>query len=173
MVLFHMNKIAEWEENLAILEAYLQPIAQRPVDITDPNWLSKLTSAPHPIDRAGVRVDAEALLAELIDSYPTCEDNDRRAIRLLFDKYKSFSWAATLAVPATTPEHFRSHLILFSIKDQGRDTRDAILNLKDLCELAKSNGVKIEPILKEIAEISSDENKYGMCSTRTLLLAAC
>jgi len=168
-----MDKIREWEETLASMDARLRPIAEQLVDTTDPDWVSKLTGAPDPLDRAGVRVEAEALLAELIASYPSCDQDERQAIRLLFTRYRSFSWAATLPFPATTPETFRSHLILFSIKDHGRDTRDAIVTLKELCQSAKSNGVRLEPLLREIATISSDENKYGMGSTRALLLAAC
>ena|SRR5881409_371533 len=168
-----MKKLHEWEEKLASLDARLRPIAEQPIDITDPNWVSKLTSARHPLDRAGVRVEAEAVLAEVIGSYASCDQNERQAMRLLFAKYRSFSWAATLPFSATTPETFRSHLILFSIKDHGRDTRDAMVTLKELCQSARSNGVSVEPLLKEIATISSDENKYGMGSTRTLLLAAC
>ena len=167
-----MQKIARWNENLEVLEACLRPIAQRPVDITDSDWTSKLTGARHPLDQAGVRGDAEALLAEVIDSYSRCEENERQAIRQLFDRYRSFSWAAALPFPPMTAARFRSHLILFSITDQRLDTRDAILNLKDICNVARSHGVETAPILNEVAGISSDANKYGMGSTRGLLLAA-
>jgi hypothetical protein len=85
---------------------------------------------------------------------------------------RSFSWAAALPYRPITDESFRAHLILFSIKDQGRDTRDAILALQAICATATSAGVKIGPILKEIAELSSDVNKYRMGSTRSLLLRA-
>ena len=72
--------------------------------------------------------------------------------------------------PANDAEDFRSHLILLSIKDQGIDTRDTILWLQDWCKQASSAGVDTEPVLREVALLSSDEDKYGMGSTRSLLL---
>ena len=39
-------------------------------------------------------------------------------------------------------------------------------------EKARPAGVKTGPILEEIAELSSDVNKYGMGSTRSLLLSS-
>ena len=80
------------------------------------------------------------------------------------------SWAANLSFPPTTPEHFRSHLILLSIKDQGLDARDTVLWLQDLCKRASSAEVDTEPVLREVALLSSNEDKYGMGSTRSLLL---
>ena len=165
-----MNPLSDWKARISILDAALQPIAKRPIDITDPNWVSKLKSFPSPLDQAGVRVDTEELLREIIEQYPISDDERRQAIRNLFAEYKSFLWAATLSYRAITDESFRAHLILFSIKDQGRDTRDAILLLQSLCSTAASAGVKIAPILREIAGLSSEVNKYGMGSTYSLLL---
>ena len=165
-----MDKSADWNETLSILDAYLRPIAQRPVDIRDPEWLSKLSGNPHPLDEAGVRSETESLLAEVLEYYLKRDDATRQAIRELFAKNRSFSWAATLPFPPTTPENFRSHLILLAINDQGLDSRDTILLLQDLCERASSADVDTEPVLREVAPLCSDEDKYGMGSTRSLLL---
>jgi hypothetical protein len=70
-------------------------------------------------------------------------------------------------------EHLRRHLLLFSMKDQGRDSRDALLDLQDLCREARSAGVNLTPVLREVAELPSDKNKYGMGSTEDMLLRAC
>ena len=51
--------------------------------------------------------------------------------------------------------------------------RDEILALDDLCARAAKNGVDIGPILKEVAALSSDADKYGMGSTRSFMLRAC
>jgi hypothetical protein len=107
---------------------------------------------------------------EVIESYLNRDDATRQAIRQLFAKNRSFSWAANLPFPPTTAEDFRSHLILLSIKDQGIDTRDTILWLQELCTRASSAGVDTEPVLREVALLSRDEDKYGMGSTRSLLL---
>jgi len=165
-----MDKLTEWQEWIDLLDALIKPIANRPVDITDPNWFTKLQNFPNPLEEAGVKAETGNLLSELIRYYPTCDDETRRAIRKLFADNRSFSWAAALPYRPITDESFRAHLILFSIKDQGRDTRDAILALQSICATATSAGVKIAPILKEIAELSSAVNKYRMGSTRSLLL---
>ena len=117
-----------------------------------------------------MRAQAERFLAELIETYPTADDAMRQAIRKLFEDHRSFTWAATLPYQPVTDESFRAHLILFSIKDHEQDTRDALVLLYEVCEKAEAAGVKIGPILNEIAELSSDVNKYGMGSTRSLLL---
>ena len=167
-----MDKLNEWKEWIALLDAMIKPIANHPIDITDPNWLTKLQSFPNPLEAAGVKAETEKILSEFIEYYPTCDDEMREAIRKLFAENRSFSWAAALPYRPITDESFRAHLILFSIKDQGRDTRDAILALQSMCATATSAGVKIGPILKQIAELSSDVNKYRMGSTRSLLLNA-
>lgn len=164
-----MDKLPDWEESLSILDACLRPIAQRPVDISDPEWFTKLSGGPHPLDEAGVRPEAESLLMEVIESYLNRDDATRQAIRELFAKNRSFSWAANLTFPPMTPGDFRSHLILLSIKDQGLDPRDTILWLQDLCERAVSAGVDTEQVLREVALLSSHEDNYGMGSTRSLL----
>ena len=56
---------------------------------------------------------------------------------------------------------------------QGRDSRDALLWLQDLCREAKNAGVNPRPMLREVAELSSDKNKYGMGSTREMLFREC
>ena len=163
-----MDKLSTWKEQIARLDAAVRPIANRPVNFFA--LLFNLRRRAHPLDKAGVRAQAEQFLSELIEYYPTTDDSTRQVIRKLFEDHPSFTWAATLPNQPVTDESFRAHLILFSIKDHEQDTRDAILLLHELCERARSAGVKIGPILNEIAELSSDVNKYGMGSTRSLLL---
>ena len=165
-----MDKLSTWKEQIARLDAALGPITNRPVKFFE--LLFKPRCRAHPLDEAGVKAQAEQVLSELIEYYPTGDDAMRQAIRKLFEEHRSFSWAATLPYQPVTDESFRAHLILFSIKDHEQDTRDAIVLLHSLCEKAKSAGVEIGPILNEIAELSSDVNKYGMGSTRSLLLKA-
>lgn len=167
-----VSPIADWEPRLMELEERLDPIAKRPVDITDPEWMRKLRQSPHPFDAARVRAGAEALLDEVIDEYQKCGHDARRTIRELFAKYRAFAWAASLSSAPVTDSSFRRHLVLFSIKDQGTDGRDAILWLQHLCRTVTGAGVSPAPILREVAELSSDADRYGMGSTRKLLLGA-
>ena len=165
-----VNAPEDWELRIAKLEALLKPIATRPVDITRPGLLGRLQAGVPPLDEAGARERAERLLAEILTAYALGTVQTRAAIRKLFEKYQSFAWAAALSVPRTTWEGLRQHLILFSIKDQGRDSRDALLELQEMCKAAKADGLEMAPVLREVAAMSSDEDKYGMGSTSRMLL---
>jgi len=168
-----MNALEDWEFRMMELEEKLQPIAKRPADVARSGWLERLQAGPLPLDEAGVRDAAETLLAELIGAYAHGTDHTRAAIRRLFREYRSLAWAATLSVPRTTIEGVRQHLILFSINDQGRDSRDALLTLQEICQDARTAGLEIAPVLREIAAMSSDADKYGMGSTSQMLLRCC
>jgi hypothetical protein len=167
-----MKDVTDWE--IQVLDFAERPrlIADRPVDLNDANWLAKLKQAPPPLDEAGVRSETEALLEDIVDEYQTSGEDTRQAIRKFFERYRAFSWAATLPFAPTTDEYFRRHLVLFSIKDQGRDARVAILSLQALCHTANAAAVSTRSILREVAELSSDEDKYQMGSTKRLLLNA-
>jgi hypothetical protein len=155
------------------LEQRLRPIADRPVDITKPGWGLRLSHARHPLDEAGVRPEADRLLQELINVYRGSAEEEREGIRKLFEEYRAFAWAASLPFEPTTEENLRQHLLLFSIKDQGSDSRDAILWLQELRQRARAAGVNTAAVLKETAVLSNDHNKYGMGSTKGMLLRAC
>ena len=154
------------------LNERLLVIANRPVDITKPNWVALLKQRPHPLDEAGAGAEAEALLTNLAHEYEHGDDAARGAIRKMFATYGAFAWAATmLGVPATAAQ-FRRRLVVYSMHNQGTDTRDAILELQGLCGQARAAGSNLAPLLTEVAAFSSDENRFGMGSTRGLLLRA-
>jgi hypothetical protein len=152
----------------ARLDALLKPIANGPVDFTDPNWALGFARNP-PLDRAGVRREAEALLDAMLLEYEQGGDADRIAIRDLFQRHRAFCWATPPPAPRDSAAGFRRHLIHLSARDQATDARDELLALGSLCADAARAGVAIAPILREIAAISSDQNRYGMGSTRKFL----
>jgi hypothetical protein len=168
-----MNALEDWELGMMELEEKLRPVAKRPVNITRPDWFERLQAGGSPLDEAGVRDTTERLLAEILAAYSQGTARTRPAIRRLFHEYQSFSWAATLSVPRTTLDGLRQHLMLFSINDQGRDGRDALLTLQEICQDARNAGIELAPVLREVAAMSSDENKYGMGSTSLMLLRHC
>jgi len=129
-----MDKLPMWREQIARLDAALRPVANRPVGCFA--LLFKPLRHTHPLDRAKVRAQAEGLLSEIIEYYPTADADMRQTIRKLFENHRSFTWAATLPYQPVTDESFRAHLILFSIKDHEQDTRDALVLLYELCEKA-------------------------------------
>lgn len=159
-------------QTAAALDAALKPIANRPVDITRPGWVSELKSRPKPLDEAGVRQEAEALLGVLLDAYASEGEVVRAAIRELFARNRAFAWATGLSDPPTTEHNFRRHLLRIAAENGGTDLRDVILLLDYLCVKAREAGVDIGPVLDEVAAISSDQVLYGMASIRSLLSGA-
>jgi hypothetical protein len=168
-----MKNLSELERIIAKFDEQLKPIARRSFDFNDPDWVAKLAKTQDPLDETGIRSEMETLLTEVTDYYANCDPETRRVIRSIFEKYDSVAWAATFSQAPTTSDGVRRQLLLFSILDQGRDTRDAILWLHDISARAKSAGIQVRPILEEVAGYSSKMNKYGMGSTKSLLLNAC
>ena len=159
----------QWSVRINAIDERLRPIATRPVDITVPGWADRLRTA-RPLDEAGVRQAADELLRELVGAYAAAGDAARVAIRALFIEFPSFAWAAALTSPPTTVSGFREHLLHFSIVDQGPDPRDATLLLDHLVRSARDAGVDVNPVLTEVASLSSREDRYKWGSTSAWLL---
>lgn len=68
-----MNRLADLALQVMELDELLRPIAKRPVDITERNWIMLLKQHPHPLDEAGVRTAAETLLDLVIEEYQRCD----------------------------------------------------------------------------------------------------
>ena len=164
-----MKDLTELELQLMEIDERLRPIAIRPIAFDDVKTITLLAETRSPLDEAGVRSETEALLKALAVEYQSSDEETRKAIRRLFACYQHFAWAASFAVSPITEAGFRQDLILFSMLDQGKDSRDALLALRALCEQARSAGIDVKPILQEVAGLSSDENKYGMGSTKRML----
>lgn len=163
--------VHELEMEMEPLDARLKPIAESKVDIGDPEWVEKLKSM-EPLDQAGIRPQAQALLGKVLEAYRRAPEEDRRRIRDLFQRYGAFAWAAALPHRPTTEDRFRQHLLLYAVVDQGTDSRDAVLLLDALLEEAGKAGVEVKPILREVAALASDTDKYGMGSTADQLRRA-
>jgi hypothetical protein len=156
-------------KQIARLNEKLRPIAERPVDTSDPNWSRALQNAPDPLDEAGVRTDAEAVLESLLRAYAMASASARASIREIVAENRAFAWATGVPEPPTTAQAFRQHLLWLSAIDQSQDFRDSLLGLKDLCDQARAAGVSIAPVLKEVAALSSDIDETSMGSMRSIL----
>lgn len=159
--------LTEAETEMARLDTLYRPIAASPVDLDKLDTLGE--TVEHELARLNVNDQAEAVLRGIIDLYATGDEPVRTAIRRLFDKYTGFRWAAHLPRDWSTATGFRDHLIHLSARDQGADTRDEILGLQDLCEQARQAGIDIDPILDDVAAMSSTEDRYGMGSMRDVI----
>ncbi|MFF4118573.1 hypothetical protein ACFY0P_34705 [Streptomyces sp. NPDC001714] len=166
-----MGELAELAERVALIDACLAPIARRPVDLTDPDWVRTMQEGPDPLDEAGIRAEAEAALRDVLTRYEEGNDGVRAGLRALLERCHWFGWATTLPFEPT-PQGFRQRLLKISVEDQGLDARDMMVTLNGLCGQARDAGVDIRPLLLDVAELSSDADKYGMGSTRHILLRA-
>ncbi len=166
--------LSELEATVRRLDGLVKPIARRPVDFTDPDWLKKLGSGPHPLDEANIREEVESLLLTLIKDYASSNEAWHIGARALFLRYDSIAWAIVGIRDRTTPEGLRSELILFSLLDQGKDPRDAKRWLDELCAETRSTGRAdlFEKLLREVAALSSNVDRYGWGSTRAWLTDA-
>jgi hypothetical protein len=174
-----MNYESRWQEPLARLEAALRPIATRPADIRDPDWQAKLGRL-RPLDEAGVRSEAEALLLDILMYYASTTDAERQAIRRLVAAHPSFAWAASPPAGDTPRATLRLRLIHFSLRAEYEDPRDAVLWLEHLCQTTAVEPGELMALRREVAQMSSDEVekqdaavslfRYGFGSTRTMLL---
>ena len=156
------------------LDACLKPIANRPIDV---KHLDSLTSGARasPLQEAGIEEEAEGMLLAAIALYAKADGTTRDSLRQLFSQTKSLAWAAGWAgfaqAATVNSDQFRQQLLLFSLIDQGQDSRDAILQLQYFTKTARTLGIDTRSILEEIAVISSDQNKYGMGSTKQMMLS--
>lgn len=163
--------LADLEASVARLDALYRPVATGrvdPADLADPAALGARIEAE--LAALGVADSAETVLRAIVERYAAGPEAHRVAIRRLFDRYTSFRWAAHLPRRAETAAELRAHLIHLSARDQGADTRDELLALRAMCDDARKVGVDLAPILTEVAAMSSDEDRYGMGSTREILL---
>ena len=163
--------LAGIEREMGRLDAVYRPVATKPIDFTDSQALTNLgTVIEADLARLGVEDQAETVLRAVIEVYAASDETVRAAIRRLFDRYTSFRWAAHLPREWNTAEQFRVRLIHVSARDHGGDTRDEILALQDLCEHARQTGIDVDPILEEVAAMSSIVDRYGMGSMREVIL---
>nr|QEO74055.1 hypothetical protein [uncultured bacterium] len=156
-------------QEIALIDGIIEPVVtSRPLDITGPDWLEP---PPDPLAKAGIGAEAEQALRAIIEVYESGDEATREAVRGVFERYRYFRWAVHIE-PEPTVDGFRFWLLHFSAIDQGDDARDELLNLGEIRRRAEQAGVDLRPLLLEVAELSSDADKYGMGSTRQFLLNA-
>jgi hypothetical protein len=162
--------LTELTRRVEKLDAKLKPIAGRLIRFEDVR--KHVTACFDPLGEAGVHAEGDVVIRDLVEVYACGDDTVRKTIRKLLAENPSFTWAATLPWLPLTRDRLRDHLLLFSMKDQERDTRDALLQLRTLCTEATVSGIDVGAVLAEVAALSSTEDRYGWGSTRDLLLGA-
>jgi hypothetical protein len=162
--------LAAVRADVAVIDELLREIARRPVDPSEPNWMVKLREAPPPVQEAGVAVEAAAALDALLEAYETGGASTREEVRGVFRDYPSFRWAAHLPRQWESAAEFRRRLVHVSAVDQGSDPRDELMRTWSLCNRARARGIEVEPVLRDVADLSSDVDLYGFGSMRMLIM---
>jgi hypothetical protein len=127
-----------------------------------------------------VDVQIWQLTREIVDAYPGLDSMQRQHVRLLWRVNESFGLYASLEdrqeddesleKPLTQEEVWRE-LILHSIRNQGPDARDAIVDLDDLRKRAMTAGIDFGALARKVADLSDDTSHDAMFgSTRDLIL---
>ncbi|GGO17114.1 hypothetical protein GCM10011576_30690 [Micromonospora parathelypteridis] len=156
--------------DVAVIDDLLRDIAERPVDLSDPNAMAELRQARPPMEEAGVAAEAAAALDALLDAYETGGSPTREEVRDIFRAYPSFRWAAHLPRAWNSEGEFRRRLVHVSAMDQGADPRDELMTIWWLCNRARECGIDVEPVLREVADLSSDADLYGFGSMQMLIM---
>ena len=113
---------------------------------------------------------AKSTLEDVLEAYASGDDSVRASLRERFAKNPASFWPRGEAPSPTTAAGFRWHLLLISLTDQSADFRDTLLYLKDVYNEALAAGVDTGPVLREVAELSSDQSDTAMGSLRSILL---
>jgi hypothetical protein len=151
-----------------VLNSPLKKILTEEIDINSPDWEEKMMNQAHPADESGLRPQIESFFEELVENFEYLTFEQRARVIDLMASKSYLMQSAVLKDDMGTASGFRKALILFVIQDQGADTRDAILALRSIWDHGKKHGFDIDVLFREMAGLSSDEDKYGMGSTRDL-----
>lgn len=164
------SRLANWQRTAARLNERLEPIVHRQVDINMPDWEEQLAAAPHPADQLGIRGEVEALFEEIIAALDSMSPQQRQATIDTVACNDALSYAACLKAEPDKAAEFRRHMLLFVLRDQAKDTRDAIIELRHCRLWGQDLGVDVDAVFRELAELASTRDRHGWGSTRELLL---
>ena len=170
-----MSRLPVWTAAVAEFDAAIAPIANRPVALADLPSLAGRPGNRDPLAEAGVRDAVAVLIADILDAYPRLNCAERIQIRAIVDRHRAFGWAVGFLLPVSTAvdaSTLRRQLLLFSLLDQGTDSRDALLALRALCGQPGIDGAALPELLREAASLSSPIDRYHMGSTASMLAAA-
>jgi hypothetical protein len=167
------NRLPLWTSAVEHMDAALRPIAAQPVTLADLASAEARMRIANPLEQAGIAEAAAALMAEILEAYSRAGAADRCALRRLFSAHRALGWAAGFLLPFTADlRGARQQLLLFSLLDQGGDSRDALLWLRTFCEQPDADCQSLPELLREIAALSSAVDHYHMGSTASMLMNA-
>lgn len=157
------DQYSHWKTELQALDSMIRPILDTPYTGESDSFYKELQV----LDLKDL---ANAIVNQLIDQFPKLNARERLSLSELVDQYNGVTWLTDITTKVETIEAFKANLIWFVIRDQEKDTRDAILSLRSLIEKGRALDYPVKALLQEVSELASQEDKYGWGSTRNLIL---
>jgi len=170
------EKKALWKTDLVRFHDLLVVYFGQKVDPSDPDWFVKGPMLPGPFSDVE-RGECCRVLFEIADHYLTSSTRRRKEIREFLADFPLFHgvfpYSNKAIKSAKDRDYFIRCLACISMTSMlRRDPRDTQSVLLDLCRAASKAKIKINPILKQIAEISDDhDDQWVFGSTQKLILS--
>lgn len=159
----HIEKYHHWQEELQIFDSRVKPVINAPYTGDSSSFYQELHAL-------GLKSRADAIVQQIVDEFPKLTAENRRKVSELVNRYSGINWLTDLMRKVESIEAFRLSLTWFVIMDQGKDTRDAILELESYISKGKTFGYPVKALLQEISRMASEQDRYGWGSTRDLIL---
>lgn len=153
-----------WTKQMDQFLALIEPILNRPytADTTREKIMEE-------INALNITSEVNQLIREIISYFPKLSANERQSISDIIVEKEVFIWGSDLFRKIESEEDFRNRILWFIIKDQGRDSRDAILEFQGIMSIGQGLKLNITPILKAYLPYASKKDRYGMGSTYQLI----
>lgn len=148
-------QLAEWRERIEQFDKMFRPFKRT---------LRKAAAA-------GVEEEFTFFVDELIAGCTRLAPEQRQHLIDLLHENKSCRDCMWLQRDFGTLEELRRQMIVFVLRDQDQDPRDAIGTLTTYEERALRLGLDMEPVLREMAQLASSRSRFeGWRSTRDMIL---
>jgi len=169
------HHMGQWVQILPALDTPLDAWRKQPVGwFTILATLLKLKRRRSPLNLDPALHDrVKAVTGEMAEVYLIGNDEQRASIRSLITRMRGIQYF--MAIPASQIRSsadagkFRLALLFESMADLRDDTRDVILAVHELCHAGRQAGIDVERYRNEIAALSSDVDRHGLGSMRSLL----
>jgi len=110
------------------------------------------------------------MVEQMATTYLQASPEQCAEVRALIRQFEGVWWC--LRLPVRKPEgerEFKLELAVLSMRDHHKDTRDELVTLSGLLRVAHEAGIRVATALKEVAALSSNDDRYGMGSMREIL----
>lgn len=157
------SSFKQWAKQLKGYHAQIKPLLVQP---HDSNSAKKINQE---IEALAIGPELTQILTQIRQAYPTLNASQRTSVIELMAKNHYVHWADTTNYSVTGAASFERAVLWFIIKDQGRDTRDAILELNQIVRQGQQLEINTNQVLKKMLPLAATQDKFGWGSTHALI----